>query len=72
MSSIFKELSHSCREWRIQRGLTVNEMSQLSGKPSSEIEAYEDGYEDSASILIYYVLCGYPLEWFLKDKGRGL
>lgn len=62
----YKKIGTYCRDFRMQRGTTLLQVSQEVGTSPSNIRAFETGRNDNYNILIWYINHGFNLETAIK------
>lgn len=68
-----KTIGHAASEWRREHGIRQLDIAIELGTTFTNISAFERGKNDSANILLWYILHGFdPLEseevWQLLDS----
>lgn len=58
----YKKIGEYCRDFRVQTGTTLLQVSQEVGTSPSNIRAFETGRNDNYNILIWYIKKGFSLK----------
>lgn len=61
-----REMGRRCKQYRIDLGLHQTDVAADTGYSVENISSFENGRNDNARILLWYLSCGMTTEYLLE------
>lgn len=69
VTSRYEKISYYCKRWRIVNNITLQDVADETGYSKDNIIKFEQGKNNNATILLFYLLKGLKIDNIVMNGG---